>query len=331
MAGATKNSTGAFRSREAPIVNFLVALLGLLLLIAFLDRETQIRNGFHDKLTLAWRYVWVDLAGEDDWVAFVVLTNVWATAVYWFVGGIFSILDFGNFEFTRKYKMQPNVNQPVSAKKYLKTAAQVLFNQFVVGPLLAVAVMPLLRWRGIDFTANNIPGIAVFLRHFIGYAICEEIGFYYAHRLFHEVKPLYIHIHKQHHEWVAPISIAARYAHPIEDILANVGPVMSGPLICGSPLVFWWIWLLIGLASTVISHSGYHFPLLPSTEFHDFHHLRFDVNYGMLGVLDALHNTDAKFRSSVCSLRHHMLTSLKSAREEFPDDVVANANEAKTD
>ena len=43
-------------------------------------------------------------------------------------------------------------------------------------------------------------------------------------------------------------------------------------------------------------HSGYHFPLSFSPEFHDFHHLKFHTSYGWLGVQDWIHGTDAQFK-----------------------------------
>ena len=52
----------------------------------------------------------------------------------------------------------------------------------------------------------------------------------------------------------------------------------------------------VALVSTTISHSGYHLPLLPAPEFHDFHHLKFSSCYGVCGLLDYLHGTDAVFR-----------------------------------
>ena len=309
------------KKREGPLFDFSTLIVKILLIVLLLENEIQIRNQLNVALTNVWQFIWEVLAKEDKWTAFVLLTNVWAAIVYWIVGLAFAFLDFQNFEFIKPYKIQQGVNEPVDSKKFLGTAVQVLFNQFIVGPSLAVLVLPLLSWRGIDFTANNIPGLTTFFRHLTGYIFCEEIGFYYSHRLFHEIKPFYKAFHKQHHEWVAPIAIAARYAHPVEDILANVFPVMLGPFLMRSPLVFWWIWLAIAMVSTLIGHSGYHFPWLPSSEFHDFHHLRFDCNYGAFGILDALHNTDLKFRNSIQSLRHFTLDSLAPARQRIPDDT----------
>lgn len=42
----------------------------------------------------------------------------------------------------------------------------------------------------------------------------------------------------------------------------------------GSHLTTTSLWYCLALFSTTISHCGYHLPLLPSPEFHDFHHLR---------------------------------------------------------
>ena len=38
---------------------------------------------------------------------------------------------------------------------------------------------------------------------------------------------------------------------------------------------------------TINDHSGYHFPLAKSPEFHDYHHLKFHECFGVLGVLGA--------------------------------------------
>ncbi|KAK7496481.1 hypothetical protein BaRGS_00012403, partial [Batillaria attramentaria] len=64
------------------------------------------------------------------------------------------------------------------------------------------------------------------------------------------------------------------------------------------------------LHSTTITHSGYHFPGFPSPEFHDFHHLKFNTNYGSLGIMDRLHGTDVMFRQSEARARHRVFFSL---------------------
>ncbi len=67
-------------------------------------------------------------------------------------------------------------------------------------------------------------------------------------------------------------------------------------------------------------HSGFHFPIMHSAEFHDFHHLRFHTCYGWLRFWDWFYGTDAKFEDSeVHTKRHIRLNTLKTARELYPD------------
>ena len=74
------------------------------------------------------------------------------------------------------------------------------------------------------------------------------------------------------------------------------------------------------LLSTLNAHSGYHFPFFPSPEAHDFHHLKFNQCYGVLGILDYLHGTDVLFRSNKAYQRHIMLLGSTPLRESIPDD-----------
>ena len=97
--------------------------------------------------------------------------------------------------------------------------------------------------------------------------------FYY--RLFHH-RALYSRIHKIHHEWTAPVSIAAMYCHPLEHFFVNLLSIMSGPIILGSyfnnHLASVWLWVSMAIINTTYTHSGYHLPFVSSNEGHDFHH-----------------------------------------------------------
>ena len=85
---------------------------------------------------------------------------------------------------------------------------------------------------------------------------------------------LYKRIHKMHHEWTAPIGVISVYCHPVEHILSNLVPLFVGPALCGCHMFTTMVWVVVALLTTTISHSGYHFPLLPSPEAHDYHHLK---------------------------------------------------------
>ena len=167
--------------------------------------------------------------------------------------------------------------------------------------------------------SREIPTIKRILLELPMFIIVEEFGFYYSHILLHS-KLLYKSLHKIHHEWTAPVGLAALYAHPLEHILSNLLPIALGPLLLGSHLLTAWLWYVVALVGTVNAHSGYHLPLLPSPEFHDFHHLKFNQCYGVIGLLDYLHATDRQFRLSKQFSRNVLLLGLTPLTETFPDE-----------
>jgi len=80
----------------------------------------------------------------------------------------------------------------------------------------------------------------------------------------------------------------------------------------------WYCWLQL---NAQCDHSGYHFPMIASPEFHDYHHLKFHTSYGWLSFWDWFYGTDTEFqKTKVHKKRHMRLHTTKSARELFPDE-----------
>lgn len=236
-------------------------------------------------------------------------TTLVTTVSFWIPNVFLLAMDLtGQPKALTRFKVQPDKNVPLSVDKLKRLLPSILVNQLVVGQALLAVLLVAMQYRGCSFLYEELPSVWRILSEILVFAIIEEIGFYYAHRLFHQ-PALYKRYHKKHHEWTAPVCVVAIYAHPLEHVLANLLPAVLGPVVLGSHLITMWVWMSLVIVTTSIHHSGYHFPLLPSPEFHDFHHLKFNVNYGVLGLLDRLHGTDSLFRQSKASQRHKMLLS----------------------
>lgn len=103
-------------------------------------------------------------------------------SVYWFFGGIYTILDVTNWPAVlRKYKIQPGTNEPVDRRELCNVIAQVLFNQIIVGVPLAYVSYRFMEWRGYP-PMRELPTFHWVLVEIAILILCEEIGFYYSHR-----------------------------------------------------------------------------------------------------------------------------------------------------
>ncbi|ORZ06709.1 hypothetical protein BCR42DRAFT_383859 [Absidia repens] len=225
----------------------------------------------------------------------------------------FLLCDF--IPYFEKYKLQPkHVN---TGDDYWKCTKHVLYQHFLYeGPLIFL-FHPMASILGMNVAAP-FPTWSYILPQLVIFLIIEDAYHYAVHRLMHW-PPLYKKIHKVHHEYAAPIGIAAEYAHPLETSILGLGTI-GGPLFYHAITFYYletskdWhlhlftmlVWIVVRLTQAVDAHSGYDFPwslhhFIPfwaGAEHHDYHHQAFVGNYASsFRWWDYLFGTDKKYRA----------------------------------
>ena len=206
---------------------------------------------------------------------------------FWAMATFYALMDvFKNTKLFKPWKIQSD--ERLTFLKYVKCIAMALLNQMIAYQLLRLIPYNLINP---DMFSQTLPSAATAILSLGTYAVAAELWFYSFHRLFHKYDFLYNTFHAQHHSISAPTSIAAIYAHPVEHIVVNFPTLCLGPIVCGSHFSLWLLWSFLATISTCHGHSGWHLPFLGSCESHDFHHSYGTENFGTLGIMDKLFDT----------------------------------------
>eukprot|EP00842_Homolaphlyctis_polyrhiza_P002349 jgi/Hompol1/3114/HPOL_006345-RA len=119
---------------------------------------------------------------------------LWGTIIvtsgfYWAYGSLLAVLDLLQWPAALwRFKIQPKI--------FVNLPLTFLFERWVTVSTKR------------NILSEELPSIPELLFQIVVFAVIEEVGFYSTHRLMHQPK-LYKAIHKKHHEFTAPIAIAA--------------------------------------------------------------------------------------------------------------------------
>jgi sterol desaturase/sphingolipid hydroxylase (fatty acid hydroxylase superfamily) len=202
----------------------------------------------------------IPLPISDEAKVFIFGTFIISVFAFWLgVAGFKLIEQMGIF---KKYKIWPD-RKPKKGL-HLKAVKLILLNEiFIQFPSIIVTFF-MFSFLGMHFYPGNYPGIPLFIFQIIFFMLIEDTMFYWIHRLLHH-KKLFRKIHHIHHRFNINSAVASQYAHPVEFLICDLVPVITGPtilLMLGMPvhLLTVWIWLIIRIWESVDAHSGYNLP-----------------------------------------------------------------------
>jgi hypothetical protein len=101
--------------------------------------------------------------------------------------------------------------------------------------------------------------------------------------------------------------------------LPSTTDAKMGPLVLGSHASVWILWTFLSTLDTVHGHSGWHLPLLGSSEGHDYHHWQGNDNMGVLGVLDSYYGTNTNYNAS-----WRKTVDVNYSTPDYPVDKILN-------
>ncbi|RXK42503.1 methylsterol monooxygenase [Tremella mesenterica] len=218
----------------------------------------------------------------------------------------------------QKWKLQPNKH--VTRAQILQCTKVVLLTHFTCEAPLIWLFHPICCYFGMSTFEVPFSPPWLMAAQIAFFFVFEDTFHYWAHRALH-YGPLYKNIHKLHHEFSAPIGLAAEYAHPLEVMILAQGTI-SGPFVyClfrgDLHILTVYIWVTLRLFQAVDAHSGYDFPwslrhFLPfwaGADHHDYHHQAFTNCYSTsFRWWDYMLGTDAKYhayRSRIAAAKQH--------------------------
>lgn len=230
-------------------------------------------------------------------ISIAVLSNV----TYVTMHGLFALIEYRGW--MRECKIERRECQRPSRQLILATLKQTFLNGIISKPLMAwFALHPLLKWVGsADFDAPR-PSVLTLYLTFMVSIFCTDFGFYWVHRILH-TKALY-KIHKLHHEWHGPMSIAADFGNPIDMFFSNVPPVLLGCIVMKAHFLTLFAWVCVRAMKGYETHCGYVFRSVwlqrfgvvnwENTAHHDYHHATNCGNFGVywldwiFGTMDSM-------------------------------------------
>jgi len=221
-------------------------------------------------------------------------------ALFWFFAFIFTVLDlFPSISPIYKWKIQ-KTSEPIS--KVFSMVLTGLLNHTLLLLLSLILYQPTKEMHP-NYGVDDLPSWPSIIGQIILFAFFYDLGFYFIHRLMH-LPWMYKHFHYLHHRSRIPCILTQVYFHPI-DMFSAVLPVILPPILLNAHIATRTLWNCVLMIESMNAHCGYHFPWMPDSRAHDYHHSHphKPSNFGSFFLVwDKLFGTDYHYREYLFSL-----------------------------
>ena len=262
-----------------------------------------------------WKAVWPavlsvpEKQGIETWKYLVFLTTMWHAL--WVL--VANILFYGlyHFKLLQKYKVTqtpwPWESKPAEFRQLvIKSIVNTVFNGFVTLPMVQAGGMAVNGYvMPFAFSAEEIPDWRTFAVNMIFCMYAEDMIYHWTHRILHW-GPIYVYIHKVHHQFQDTVGIATEYTHPFDYFFTGMLPSALACAILGPNMHFTSVlsFTFLRVWETFDLHCGFETPWSPyrvlpfasSAEYHDFHHSHNVGNYSsMFSIWDTVYGKNRAF------------------------------------
>ncbi|XP_042290156.1 cholesterol 25-hydroxylase-like protein [Thunnus maccoyii] len=182
----------------------------------------------------------------------------------------------------RRFKIQPQ--STVTWVMTWRCLRKILYNHFCyIFPLSVVYWY----WRPV-VSPPLAPAMLSVVEDVVACLLLFDMQYFFWHLLHHKVSWLYYFFHKEHHLYTATFSLATENTGVWEMLSLSFFTTLNPALLDCHPLTEM-LFFITNMYLSVEAHSGYEFPWSPhklvpfslygGAQHHDFHHLKFKVNY----------------------------------------------------
>lgn len=165
------------------------------------------------------------------------------------LNALFWLIYRGEYQFFEQFKVEKDYPWPWKLdpegwrKLVIRGTKQCIFNNIFLNAVCLTGTAWMYNWQ-IPWRMDvaSLPDSWEMVRHMLILIFCEDLAFHLTHRMLHckdKRFPLYQWIHKQHHEFMHPVSIASENAHPLEFMFGNHYTSFTGLFLLGSKCHFW--------------------------------------------------------------------------------------------